>query len=85
MNVTIGIRPEFIHIDDSPGENRISCTADRIVEGISLVEYFFHVDTGMESKHWIEVSLPRLSAPCLAAGHQCQVYLPPEHIAIIRD
>jgi molybdate transport system ATP-binding protein len=85
QDVTIGIRPEFIHIADHPGENAFPCTADRIVEGISLVECFFYVNTGAESKHWVEVSLPRLHAPCVQEGHKCYVYLPPEHIAIIKD
>ncbi len=85
QNVTIGIRPEFIHIADDPGENAFSCTADRIVENISLVECFFHVNTAMASQHWVEVSLPKLHAPCVQEGHKCYVFLPPEHIAIIRD
>jgi molybdate transport system ATP-binding protein len=83
--VTVGIRPEFIHITDRPGENGFSCTADRIVESISLVECFFNVNTEIESRHWIEVSLPKLHAPHITQGHNCYVYLPPEHIAIIRD
>jgi molybdate transport system ATP-binding protein len=83
--VTIGIRPEFIHITDSPGENTFTCTADRIVESISLTECYFHVDAEGPSRHWIEVSLPRLQGRCFQEGQNCFVFLPPEHVTLIAD
>lgn len=83
--VTIGIRPEFIHIVDEPGENAFYCTADRIVESISLLDCYFHVNTEMTSKHWVEVSLPKLQAHRFQEGQKCYVYLPPEHVALIAD
>jgi molybdate transport system ATP-binding protein len=83
--VTIGIRPEFIRVIDAPGENAYSCTADRIVESISLLDCYFHVNTEMSSGHWIEVSLPKLQARHFQESQQCYVYLPPEHVAIIAD
>jgi molybdate transport system ATP-binding protein len=85
QNVTIGIRPEFIHITDHPGDNAFPCTADRIVEGISILECFFHVNTEITPRHWVEVSLPKLHAPHVPEGHKCYVYLPPEHVAVIRE
>jgi molybdate transport system ATP-binding protein len=85
QDVTIGIRPEFIHIVDQPQENAFPCTADRIVEGISMMECFFYVNAETTSKHWVEVSLSKLHAPRFTEGHQCYVYLPPEHVAIIKD
>jgi molybdate transport system ATP-binding protein len=83
--VTIGIRPEFILTIERPGENTFSCTADRIVESVSQVECYFHVNISMEARHWIEVSLPRSQARCFEEGQECLVYLPPEHLAIIPD
>jgi molybdate transport system ATP-binding protein len=83
QEVTIGIRPEYIHIVDHPGENTFQCKADRIVEGVSLINCFFHAGTGSIDKHWIEVSLHKLHAPLITEGNTCYVYLPPEHIAII--
>jgi molybdate transport system ATP-binding protein len=85
QNVTIGIRPEFIHIIDRQGENAFPCTADRIVEGISIMECFFHVNTEITPRHWVEASLSKLHAPRFPEGHKCYVYLPPEHVAIITD
>ncbi len=85
QKITIGIRPEFIHIVDHPGENAFLCKADRIVEGVSLINCFFHTNNSDATKHWIEVSLHKLHAPLLNEGHECYVYLPPKHIAVIRD
>lgn len=84
QTVTIGIRPEYIHIVDHPGENTFLCKADRIVEGVSLINCFFHT-CGLDTRHWIEVSLHKLHAPLLKAGDECYVYLPPKHIAIIQE
>ena len=83
--VSIGIRPEYIHIVDHPGINTFQCKADRIVEGVSIINYFFYTNSEKVDRHWIEVSLHKLHAPLIEQGHECYVYLPPEHIAIIRD
>jgi molybdate transport system ATP-binding protein len=83
--VTIGIRPEYIHIVDHPGENTFRCKADRIVEGVSLINCFFHTSSENSSRHWIEVSLHKLHTPLIKESHDCYLYLPPEHIAIIKD
>ena len=85
QTVTIGIRPEYIHLVDRPGENTFLCKADRIVEGVSLINCFFHTGGENAGRHWIEVSLHKLHAPLIKEGHECYVYLPPEHIAIIKD
>jgi len=83
--VTVGIRPEFIHLVEKTGENIFSCTADRIVESISQLECYLHVNTVSGSKHWVEVSIPRIQARRIAEGQRCCVYLPPEHISLIQD
>ncbi len=48
QTVTIGIRPEFVHLVENPGENAFSCTADRIVESISQLECYLHVNAVKE-------------------------------------
>jgi molybdate transport system ATP-binding protein len=85
QTVTIGIRPEYIHIVDKSGENTFHCEADRIVEGVSLINCFFHISGEVDGRHWVEVSLHKAHAPRIKEGHECCVYLPPEHIVIIRD
>jgi len=84
QSVYIGIRPEYIHIVDRPGENTFQCQADRIVDGVSLINCFFHTNSDNANRHWVEVSLHKLHAPLINEGHECYVYLPPEHIAIIK-
>jgi molybdate transport system ATP-binding protein len=83
--VTIGIRPEFIHLVENPGENAFSCTIDRIVESISQLECYLHINSVAGSKHWVEVSLPKVSSGNIVQGQPCCVYLPPEHVALIPD
>jgi molybdate transport system ATP-binding protein len=85
QSVTVGIRPEYIHIVDHPGENTVQCKADRIVEGVTLINCFFHAGHESPERHWIEVSLHKAHAPLIKEGHQCCVYLPAEHIIIIKD
>jgi hypothetical protein len=83
--VTIGIRPEYVHIVDHPGDNTFLCSADRIVDGVSLINCFFNTKNADAATHWIEVSLHKSHAPLLQEGHECYLYLPPKHIAIISD
>ena len=85
QSVYIGIRPEYVHITDRPGENTFLCKADRIVDGVSLINCFFHTGNQSTARHWIEVSLHKLHAPLINQGHDCYVHLPPKHIAIIEN
>jgi len=84
QEVTVGIRPEYVRLIDEPRENTYRCRADRVIEGVSLVECFFHADTSTSDGHWIEVSYHKTHMPQVCQGHECYVYLPPEHITLIR-
>ena len=83
--VTVGIRPEYIHVVDRSGENTFTCKADRIVEGVSLINCFFHTNAESPDGHWIEVSLHKLHSPLIEEGREFYLYLPPDHIALIRE
>ncbi len=85
QNVTIGIRPEYIHIVDRPGENTFQCYVDRIVDGVSLINCYFFTRGENADRHWIEVSLHKMHAPLINEGHDCYLYLPPEYVVIIPD
>ncbi len=85
QSVTIGIRPEYIHIVDRPGENTFKYKAERIVEGVSLINCFFYAVSEKARGHWVEVSLHKAHAPLIKKGHAYYVYLPPKNIIIIRD
>ncbi len=85
QEVTIGIRPEYVRMIDEPRENTFRCRASRIVEGVSLINCFFHSDAFGGEGHWIEVSLHKAHGPRICEGHECHVYLPPEHVIVIHD
>jgi molybdate transport system ATP-binding protein len=85
QDVTIGIRPEYIHIVDRPGENTFQCYVDRIVEGVALINCFFYTKSENADRHWIEVSLHKLHTPLINQGHDYYLYLPPEHVLIITN
>jgi molybdate transport system ATP-binding protein len=84
QSVIVGIRPEYIHIVDRPGENTFTCHADRIVEGVSIINCFFHSNAESPSDHWLEVSLHKLHSPLIEKGREFYLHLAPDHIALIR-
>jgi molybdate transport system ATP-binding protein len=83
--VTIGIRPEYIQLRDKPGENTFLCTVDRIAEGVSSTNCFFHVNTVEVSRHYIMVILSRPDLGSTKEGQSNYLYLPPEHVVVITD
>ncbi len=85
QEVTIGIRPEYLSIADSPGENTFTCTVDRVVGGVSSGNYYFHVNTVGSSRHYLLAILSNSDSHHLAAGDSTFLYLPPEHIALIAN
>jgi molybdate transport system ATP-binding protein len=84
QGVTIGIRPEYVHIVDQPGQNTFKCKPDRIVEGVSIINCFFHTGSSETSRHWLEVSLHKLHAPLIEEDREVYLYLAPHHIALIK-
>jgi molybdate transport system ATP-binding protein len=83
--VTIGIRPEYIHITENHGENTLSCRAGEIVEGISNIHCHFYTDTDENRKHKIEVKFPGTSPHILTEDRSYYLCLPPEHLVIIPE
>jgi molybdate transport system ATP-binding protein len=85
QEVTIGIRPEYIRLAECPGENTFSCTVDRVVEGVSSANNYFHVDTVGPTRHYLLAILSNSNSSRLAAGDSRYLYLAPEHIALISN
>jgi molybdate transport system ATP-binding protein len=81
QEVTIGIRPEYVRLVDQPGDNTFLCTVDRVVEGVSSANYYFHVDTVSQTRHYLLAILP--NAAGLVAGDSRYLYLAPESVALI--
>jgi len=85
QSVTIGIRPEYVHLSDHPVENTFRCVADRIIEGVSSVNCFFHVQGKTGAKHWMEAILPKSDLERICIGQEYYLHLHPEHLNIFRD
>ncbi len=85
QHVTVGIRPEYVQLRDQPGENTFLSTVDRIVEGITATNCYFHVNSVEVTRHYVMVILPRPDASEVCNGKTSYLYLPPEHVVIITD
>ena len=84
QKVLIGIRPEYIRLTNSSGENAVLLNVARTVENVVNVTYYFHTKNEPIGKYYLEVLLPK-SEQCLPAGGQeCYLYLPPERLVIIK-
>ena len=85
QHVTVGIRPEYVQLTDSPGENTYLGTVDRITEGVTATNCYFHVNSVKVTRHYVMVILPRPDAWAVCSGQTRYLYLPPEHVVIIVD
>jgi molybdate transport system ATP-binding protein len=85
QKVVVGIRPEYIDLKQSDGENVFSSRILQAVEGISSVTYRFHVESDPQAKHLINATISKSNAICVKDGQICLLYLPPEHLIVIPE
>jgi molybdate transport system ATP-binding protein len=85
QNVTVGIRPEYIHLSDYPVENTFRCVVDRVIERISSYDCFFYVPGKTGARHWIEAILPKSDGERICIGQQYLLHMHPEHLNIFSD
>lgn len=83
QHVTVGIRPEYIQFRDKPGENTFLCTMDRVVDGVTATNCYFHVNTADIMRHYIMAILSRSDSAVVREGQPHHLYLPPEHVVVI--
>jgi molybdate transport system ATP-binding protein len=83
QHVTVGIRPEYIRLQEQPGENIFLSTVDRVVEGVTANNYYFHVNSVGATRHYIMVISSTPDSSFLRQGQSSYLYLPPEHVVII--
>jgi molybdate transport system ATP-binding protein len=83
QRVTVGIRPEYVHLSDNMVENAVPCTVEKMMDGISSVECFFHVIQDIRHEHWLEAILTRSDAERIQPGKECYVHLHPEHLSVM--
>lgn len=84
-SVVIGIRPEYIMIDDHPRpENSFLFSVNRIVSDVATFNCHCRKPE-IPGTHYIDVSLSRSQFPVPLAGGQYYLHFPPEHLALITD
>jgi molybdate transport system ATP-binding protein len=83
QDVTVGIRPEYVQIKDRAGENTFLSTVDRIAEGVTSTNCYFHINTVGVTRHYIMVILSCQDTNIVREGQACYLYLPPENVVII--
>jgi molybdate transport system ATP-binding protein len=85
QSVTVGIRPEYIHLSDNPVENTLRCVVDRMIEGISSIDCFFYLQGKAGARHWIEAILSKSDGERICTGQEYYLHLHPEHLNIFSD
>jgi molybdate transport system ATP-binding protein len=85
QRVTVGIRPEFVHLSDNQVENTIQCQVANLVDGITTVDCYFKVLGVVESRHWLEAIPTRYDAERIAPGQVCYVHLHSDNLSIMPD
>jgi molybdate transport system ATP-binding protein len=83
QQVTIGIRPEYIHTTDHPGENTILCALTQVVEEVTNIDYYFHANTDTATRYSLEARVSKSEAHDISCGQSYYLYMPPERLAII--
>ncbi len=83
--VTVGILPEYIQLTATPGENTFRGVVDRVAEGVTSTNYYFHIDAVGATRHYIMVILPSHFSSVVNEGKSNYLYFPPERIVIITD
>jgi molybdate transport system ATP-binding protein len=85
QEITVGIRPEYIRVTDSPGENIFPGTMINKVEGIASINYRLHIDSDTSEKRYLEAVIPRSGAACMSGEGSCNLFLPPHLLTIITE
>jgi molybdate transport system ATP-binding protein len=84
MSVTIGISPEYVKIDDHPGENTLSGTLSRIVEEIRGYRCFFQLNDAQGTAYQLDAILSKSDKGIIPTlGSNVYVHLPPEYLVVI--
>jgi molybdate transport system ATP-binding protein len=82
--VTIGIRPESIRIVTNPGENTFPGFVDRIIEGLTSINYSLRLMINENSEHLLATVIkPDITS--IREGQSCHIYVSSEHVVVIAD
>jgi hypothetical protein len=85
QTVFVGIRPEFIRVSESDGENTVSCYADRLIESVTGLHYHFRAEADRDTRYKFEVNLSGDHIPVINEGQFCQLQLPPNRLILLTE
>jgi molybdate transport system ATP-binding protein len=85
QKVTIGIRPEHIKVVSARGGNTILCRAIQVMEGVTSINYHFHMVNGKGERHELETISTISSRQDIKENETYYLYMPPEHLIIITE
>lgn len=83
QKIMVGIRPEYIRIEEPPCENMLKATVVEAVDGVSSYTYRFRAADGPNRDCYLEAEVSKMAAPCLPIGGTCCLQLPANRIFII--
>lgn len=83
QRVTVGIRPEYIRIEEGPCENMLRATVVEAVDGVSTYTYRFRVPGGPLGEFHLEAEVSKLAAPFIPVGKSCCLQLPANRLFMI--
>lgn len=83
QKITVGIRPEYIRIEERCTGNMLKAKVVEAVDGVSSYRYCFRIENGSEKGFHLEAEASKLEAPYIPAGKTCCLQLPSNRIFII--
>ncbi len=83
QKVTVGIRPEYIRLQDFSADNCLQVKVVEAVDGVASYTYRVKVENGWEKGFHLEAEASKIAAPHITVGKTCSVQLPPERMFII--
>jgi molybdate transport system ATP-binding protein len=83
--ITVGIRSEHVQAVSSSGQNTFRASLSSSVENLASINCFFDLKTTKPGNYCLEAAFSKSTAPPLADGQSCFLYLPPEHMVIITN
>lgn len=85
QKVTVGIRPEYVRIENQPCSNMLRATVVEAVDGVSSYTYRFRAGNAGDKGFHLEAEVSKLAAPYISAGESCCLQLPSNRIFMIRE
>lgn len=83
QKITVGIRPEYIRIEERSSGNILQATVTEAVDGVSSYTYRFRIENGSEKDFHLEAEVSKLAAPFIPAGETCCLQLPSDRIFVV--